>query len=50
MNKEAAAKISARILAYVANGATVKEALTYVLGAGYYDCLVEEVYAELRAK
>lgn len=44
------AEISARILAYVANGATLKEAFHYVLGPGYYDCLVEELYTELRAK
>lgn len=44
------ATISARILAYVANGSSIKEAFEYVLGAGYYDCLIEELYQELRAK
>jgi hypothetical protein len=42
--------IAARLLAFIANGATVKEAFHYVLGPGYFDCLVEELYAELRAK
>ena len=44
------AVISARLLAYMANGATIREAFEYVLGPGYYDCLVEELYTELRAK
>lgn len=44
------AAISARILAFVANGATIKEAFGYVLGPGYYDCLVEDLYNELNAK
>ena len=43
-------KISARLLAYISNGATIKEAFEYVLGPGYYDCLIEELYTELRAK
>ena len=42
--------ISARLLAYISNGATIREAFEYVLGPGYYDCLVEEVYNELRKK
>lgn len=49
-NTKINAAISARILAYVTNGATLKEAFQYVLGPGYYDCLVEELYQELRAK
>lgn len=44
------AEISARLLAYVSNGASLKEAFGYVLGPGYYDCLIEELYTELRAK
>lgn len=48
MNKNAV--ISARLLAYIANGSTIREAFEYVLGPGYYDCLIEELYVELRAK
>lgn len=44
------AAISARILAFVANGATVREAFDWVLGPGYYDCLASEVYDELRVR
>ena len=44
------AVISARILAYVTNGASLKEAFQYVLGPGYFDCLVEELYQELRSE
>ena len=44
------AEISARLLAYIANGATIKEAFGYVLGPGYYDAMVEELYVELRNK
>ena len=50
MDTAKSAAISARILAYVANGSSLKEAFHYVLGPGYYDCLVEELYQELRAK
>ena len=49
-NAEKNAAISARILAYVANGADLKDAIQYVLGPGYYECLVEELYQALRAK
>ena len=44
------AATSARILAFKLDGATTKEAFDLVLGAGYYDRLVEELYTELRAK
>ena len=44
------ALISARILAYLANGASMEEAFNYVLGPGYYDCMVEELYNELKEK
>lgn len=42
--------ISAKIMAYVINGSSIKDAINYVLGIGYYECLVEELYNELRAK
>jgi hypothetical protein len=42
--------ISAKIMAFVANGASLKEAFEYVLGPGYYDCLIDDLYRELRAK
>lgn len=45
-----AAIISARILAYLSNGVGLKDAFDYVLGPGYYDCLVEELYNELKEK
>lgn len=45
------AKISARILAFIANGGmTVEQAFDTVLGPGYYAAMVEELYHELRAK
>lgn len=44
------AAISAHILAYVANGATLREAINWVLGPAHYECLVEELYEGLRAK
>jgi hypothetical protein len=44
------AAISARILAFVANGASLREAMNWVLGPAYFECLVEEVYEGLRAK
>ena len=50
MESEKIAVISARLLAYIQNGATIKEAFEYVLGPGYYDCLIDELYRELRAK
>ena len=45
-----AAAISARILAFVANGASLRDAFEWVLGPGHYDCLASEVYDELRAR
>ena len=45
------AKISGRILAFIANGGmTIEQAFDTVLGPGYYACMVEELYTELRAK
>lgn len=44
------AAISKQILCFIARGASVKDAINYVLGIGYYECLVEELYTELRAK
>lgn len=41
------AAISARLLAYINNGATIKEAFEYVLGPGHYDCMIEELYIDL---
>jgi hypothetical protein len=42
--------ISARLLAYVNSGATLQQAFQYVFGPGWYECFVEELYTELRAK
>lgn len=42
--------ISAQILARVAEGATMREALDGVLGVGTYDRMVGELYDQLRAK
>lgn len=45
------AKISARILAFMVNGGmTIEQAMNKVLGPGYYDCLVDELYHELRGE
>ncbi len=44
------AKISGRILTYYVNGLTLKQAIDKVCGVAAYDCLVEELYHELRAK
>lgn len=45
------ATISARILAFMHNGGmTVGEAINKVLGPGYYECLVHELYHELRGE
>ena len=44
------AELSAKILSFVLNGSSLKDAFKHVLGEGYYDCLVEELYSELRAK
>ena len=42
--------ISSRLLAYVNNGASLQQAFQYVFGPGWYECLVDELYTELRAK
>ena len=45
------AKISGRILAFIANGGmTIEKAFDTVLGPGYYAAMIEELYHELRAK
>lgn len=43
-----AAKISAMILEKRAEGLDVREALDSVLGAGTFETLVQDLYAELR--
>ena len=44
------ATISARILAYMANGGmTLQQAFDKVLGPGQYECLAIELYEELSA-
>lgn len=47
MNKNAT--ISARIIAAMATGMTVREAIDHVLGAGTSATLVDELYKALRA-
>lgn len=42
--------ISARIIANIGNGASLKEAFDAVLGEGRYDTMVSDLYDELRAK
>lgn len=44
------AEISRRILAARLAGATVKDAMDSVLGAGTYDAVVDDLYHSLRAK
>lgn len=44
------AKISARILAAIGNGATLREAFDAVLGAGSYEKMAGEIYDALRAE
>jgi hypothetical protein len=44
------AKISARILAAVSNGATLPEAIDAVLGKGSYEKLAGEIYTALRSE
>ena len=44
------AMISARLLSYINSGATIEQAFGYVFGPGWYECLVDELYTELRAK
>lgn len=44
-------KISARILAYMVNGGmTLPEAFNKVLGPAQYECMVDELYHELRGE
>ncbi|MHB8915870.1 MAG: hypothetical protein ACYC4K_08675 [Thiobacillus sp.] len=47
MNEIKNAAISARLLAFIQNGSTIEEAFNYVLGPGYYGCMVEELYSDL---
>jgi hypothetical protein len=44
------AKISARILALMTNGATVAEAMDAVLGQGMFEKVAGEIYEALRAE
>ena len=45
------AKISARILAFMANGnMTLQEAIDIVCGPATFECLVAEVYHQLRGE
>ena len=44
------AEISRRILARIANGATVAQAVDAVLGAGTFDGLAGDIYEALRNK
>ena len=44
------AAISAKILAHVAEGKTVGEAIDAVLGAGTYAAIKSDLYYSLRAK
>jgi hypothetical protein len=46
----ASAKISARILLAIQNGATIEQAMNEVLGAGSYEALVSDLYDALRDK
>lgn len=50
MESNKSAIISARLLSYVNSGATLQQAFQYVFGPGWYECLVDELYTELRAK
>ena len=45
------AKISARILAFMANGGmTLQQAIDTVCGPATYECLVTEIYNKLRGE
>jgi hypothetical protein len=45
------AKISARILAFMTNGnMTLQEAIDTVCGPATYECLITEVYHQLRGE
>jgi hypothetical protein len=48
MTKATAAKISAEVLAVIARGYSVIEALRFVLGAELVDRMIDELYCELR--
>lgn len=50
MNPETAAKISARIIAKVGEGLSLREAFDAVLGEGQYAALVSDVYHTLRGE
>ena len=50
MNTQLSAQISARILALVATGHTIRAAFDAVLGAGAYSKMAGEIYDALRAK
>jgi hypothetical protein len=50
MNELKNAAISARLMAFISNGSTIEEAFSYVLGAGYYGALVEDIYSGLNQK
>lgn len=45
---EVTQKISGRLLTYINNGLSLEEAFNAVLGPGYYECLVSDLYDELR--
>jgi hypothetical protein len=42
------AVISARIMALIADGATIEQAINTVLGAGSYPAIVDAIYEQLR--
>lgn len=45
------ATISTRIIAYMANGGmTLQQAFDKVLGPAQYECMVDELYHELRGE
>jgi hypothetical protein len=50
MNHEANSILSAKILAHLSTGKTLREAFDLVLGAGAFDKLAGEVYEAIRAK
>jgi len=50
MNAAKKTEISRRILAKVADGMTLPQALDAVLGAGQYDAIVSDLYHALRGE
>lgn len=44
------AMISQMIFSHIADGKTIREAINAVLGEGWYEVIVDEVYAELLSK